>query len=349
MKNMQLFSCLLFATIATHCMESDFAKAFILSPAEGAGKPQNPWDAIDCEKIQQALNDDYSHYCKNQLIEYKKTPFTPQHMQHITSMSTMYTGNDHCLRNLYGVKDEEENHFPHIAIQKFDLPVLTWLVQNFMYYPKNKHKKGFLETCIDHLSCNLDAEKKQIAYDMLNAIIQNYGNRLALSIRQPTVEKLIRLQIEHRKHLKIDILDHISITPLLTQQDEKQPIDLSTLYQQVADAEGNTFSHNIVNASDIDELYQLIQNNRVSPAPNKAGKTVVDLALANFQSYVKHLSRFPNESNELDDLFDSVVWGDTPKRSRCCLFMLLNYIQSKRTHTMLVSFSPCCDKHTVKK
>ncbi len=309
MKNAQIFSCLLFTAAATHCMEFDN------HPTPQKQEPTNPWNAINYLEIEQSLNADYRNYCTNRLIEYKKTTFTPQHMQHIEQMAITYTGNNNLKKILYNVRDEEDNHFPHIAVQKFDLPTLTWLVtQKLIYYPKNKQNKGFMEACIDHLSPhnNINTEKKQIAYDMLNVIITNYGNRLALSLRKPIVEKLITLQIEHKKQHNNDILAHIVFTPLLAQDENNNVaiIDLPTLYQQVTDADGNTFSHIVVNKNDVQTLYQLIKDNRVSPTPNKAKKTVVDLALANFQCYIK--SHYMNDSSshkeqELDETLDALA------------------------------------------
>ncbi len=199
MKNTQLFFYLLFITITTHCMEP------------------NPWAAIDCHKIEQTLFTDYRNYCAGQLEEYKQTTFTPQHMKHIEDMAITYTGYNHYKSTLYDVRDKEDNCFPHIAIQKFDLPTLTWLVRQRIYYPKNKQGKGFIEVCIDHLSPhnNIDAEKKQIAYAMLNTIITNYGKRLGISLRKPIVENLIALQIEHRKQHNNNVLADIVLTPLL--------------------------------------------------------------------------------------------------------------------------------------
>jgi hypothetical protein len=302
-------------------------------------EPANPWKAINCTTTEQGLSLDYSTYCKNRLIEYKKADFTPADMQKIEDMAITFTGHNNYKSALYDARDENDNYFPHIAIQKFDLPVLTWLVtQQHTYYPKNKQDKGFAEACIDHLypHNNISDEKKQIACNMLNAIITNYSHQLNRSLRQPIAEKLILVQIECRKAYKSNIFENIDIKPLLAHGPDKnlEPIKLSALFQQVTDANGNTISHIIAQECSPNTLHKLIRNKWVSPAPNKNGKTVLDIAQLNFQ----HFTRDPLLIN---------LQTEESSRARCCLFMLLRYIKSKQGETLGEQFT-CCDKHIIK-
>ena len=139
---------------------------------------QDLWNSINCKAVDSSLLTDYCSYTKSSLQKYKTTDFTPADMEKVKERSITYLGR-HELGALFNACDEQKNHFPHVAIQKGDLPVLTWLMnQPYIYYPINADCKGPIELCIDQISPknNISSEKKEIAHKMLDLLTANYTN-----------------------------------------------------------------------------------------------------------------------------------------------------------------------------
>lgn len=335
MKYIHLLSCSLIATLSLNGMDALIAKI----------APTNPWQEINCVTTQQALQSDYNNHVKDCLLEYKKIGFTPEKMDTLKNMSLACTGNDQ-LFPIFKARDEENNYFTHIAVQKFDLPMVQWLMNQttFTNYPYNKAKKGCIEICIDHLSptnsiCydNISYDQKNTAFAMLDVMTKRYENNLSIFLRKPIVEKLITLRInlqEAHRYADAVALKNDFITRFLTQANGKAPLDLKTLYQTVNIPEtGNTLSHAIVENHDDNALYELIKNDHVSPSKNKIGLTVLDLALKCFQEYTQQPQQFETQPADA-------------ARARCCYFMLLKYILTIKQNKAY-DYKECCDKHPI--
>jgi hypothetical protein len=329
MKNMQLLSCLFFATIATHCMESS----------------TNPWKKIDCNAVEKSLNNDYHNYLKNRLEAYKTTDFTQQDMSNLQTMGNFITGkpDTHLLYN--HIRDEQGDSFITIAVKKPDLPIVNWCTA--VGKARRISHEDFntcITTCMRYLSPKeTNDSKRKNTYDILKrltlkrahiAIIPALQSKIN---RENLIKQLILLQLKHTKHNSNFVIEDELITQHLTSgENDQSPIKLTDIYQQVTDKKGNTLSHIIVNNQNPDELWELITKEYVSPLENKDQKTIVALALTHFQSFSQDAT-----------LFD--VYPDQSKRAHCCLFMLLKYVKAKQTGKELSSFPSCCDKHIVKK
>lgn len=325
MKYIHLFSCALIAHLTLHSMEQD--------------KQISPWQAINCAKVRETLKTDYRNYVQSRLLDYKKTTLTSKDMDHIRDLGVTYTGSStEYYSHVFYVRDEDENDFTKIAVQKFDLPMVQWLVaQCYITYPLNKEKKGCIELCIDHLSpanqSKINDEQKKSVYEMLDILTKTYEDELSFNSRKSIVEALITLRINFEnsyKYADLPLLKNEFFTRFTTKKN-KDPLDLNALYQTVtATPDLHTLSHMMAKHRDANQLYELIKNDYVSPIKNKDGKTVLDVALYKFQKYIKNLNA---KKIEVDN-------------ARCCLFMLLKYIKSKQAGA-LTNDVDCCSKHPI--
>src|SRR5213075_792181 len=91
---------------------------------------------------------------------------------------------------------------------------------------------------------------------------------------------------------------------------------LSTIYQQISDASGNTFTHVLVEQELSDELFEWIKQERVSFAQNKKELTPLDIALAKFRHFTQNVALIDSDKSSFE-------------KRKCCLFMLLNYCKTK--------------------
>jgi hypothetical protein len=321
---------LFFTTIVVHGMEHNQQIA--------------SFNDIDCHAVYNSLRDDYRAYTQQCLEKYKKSSFTPHDMENIKNKSDTYTGHS-TVTPLFKACDEHNNHFPHIAIQKYDLPVLTWLMMHkYPSYPINNDGKGFIELCIDHLSPNnsIDDKKKEIAHEMLNLLTTTYAHCLSLALRKPIVQRLLTLQLEHQQQFNNSLYSNFFITALtdvcisrfLTEGiDNINHLDILSLYQQATDPKtGNTFTHNALIRADADGLYDLIKKNYISSIKNKAGLSPCELALKIYEQFIR----------------PTIITTDkTSTRFYeycCCITMLLNDQKKKNNNGTIMQ---CCDKHVI--
>jgi hypothetical protein len=153
-----------------------------------------------------------------------------------------------------------------------------------------------------------------------------------------SLQKLIALQLDYKKlgkelPLKSELFLQL-INFHISQEDERELAIalLSKSYQQAADeANGETFTHLLIEQELSDELFEWIKQERVSLAKNKAGKTPVDTALERFRQFTVNGLTTPK--------------NDSFQKRRCCLFMLLNYCKTKSGQS--AKFQNCCDQHIV--
>ena len=140
MKNVHILSCALLTSIAAHCMEQNPSiltpttqspswintlESIIQQEKENsplANPPFYTWQNIDVSVIAKSLDNDYRSYLTNRLIEYSKADLTSQDMEQIENMNFIMTGikNKDVLTSYLnnGIRDEKQNNFLHIAIEK---------------------------------------------------------------------------------------------------------------------------------------------------------------------------------------------------------------------------------------
>lgn len=331
MKNMQFFSCLLFIAMTMHCME-----------------PENSlWKKIDCNAIENSLNTDYNNYLKNRLEEYKKTDFTPQNVSCLTKVGTLITGNPLVDFPYYDIRDEQGNTFIKVAVKKMDLPFVDWHVtKQGAHCITRDDFNACIATCMQYLKpsktpTETDETTKNTTHEILKILTIKQGDQASIftlrdkPCRENLIKQLILLQLKHKKRNTTFTIEDTLFTQHLTSgEDDKSPIILSDLYQTVTDKKGNTLSHIIVDLHNADELYELIKKNYVSPAANKSCKTVLDIALNHFQSFIQ------DPGMTFGDIYPEKI-----NQARCCVFMLLTYIKLKQTGKL--PNHQCCNKHVI--
>ncbi len=337
MKHIQLFSCLLFTAIATHCMENQ--------QNNQQAAPENPWKAINCQAIEKNLNDDYDSYLKQRLEDYKTNDFTQQTMTDLQTMGNFITGKQNIGLPYNHIRDKQGDSFITIAVKKRDVPIVNWHTTIIRRnYISQKDFNTCIATCMQYLSPKeTDKTKRDTTYTILKRLTLKHGHYTIVPLlrnksdRKNLIKQLITLQIKHKRHSSNFVIEDELITQHLTSgENDQSPIAIADIYQMIANKKGNTLSHLVVTSQDPDELWKLITKEYVSPFPNKEEKTVLNLAHAYFQSFSKDAASFD-------------IYREESQHARCCLFMLLNYIKSKQNNQELATFTPCCDKHTVKK
>lgn len=291
--------------------------------------------SIDYKSIEESLKNDYQEHLKSFLEEYKQTDCTPENIDNILTMSSSMTGHKN-LDYIHFVKDDQQNTFLKIAIQKTDLPTVRWLIeQGNTKYHTNQNHYDYVNLCVKQLSPETDKAKKDTAYNILKTVVEPYKTlSMDKEWRKYFIKEMVSLQLQHKKYRTNFIIEESLLTPFLTQGIEKTQIDinLENIYQRVTDEDGNTLTHIIVNLPDADELCQLIHKNYVSPLKNKEHLDALALAIKNFRVFSQDTSLFDRKP------IDSM-------HARCCYFLLLAYITRKRNENPADCF--CCDKHAI--
>lgn len=329
MKNKILLFYAIFTSITLHCCEQQNQLNYI--------------NQINCRKIEQTLSDNYITYARKCLEEYKITDYTPQKMSDIISMGHYITGHSYFPYNC--IRDENGDSFIRIAVNKLDLPMINWQITQYGCHCITQEDFNYcIKQCINQIHPNKTArntDEKNIAYDILKILIAKNGkcsfyiyDLHTKQYREDLIKQLILLQIKHTKYQSMCPINKELLEEYTSiNGDDQSLILLKDMYQNITNKKGNTLSHVTVESQNADELYQLINKNYVSFAPNKAGKTIVDLALDHFQMFtqdVSHVNMLPEKAT----------------RARCCLFMLLQYIK-KMESKALQNEHKCCDKHVI--
>jgi hypothetical protein len=329
MKNKVLLLYAIFTNIALHGSEQQNQLNYI--------------NQINCRKIEQTLSDNYITYARKCLEEYKTANYTPQNMSNIISMGHYITGHSYFPYNC--IRDENGDSFIRIAVNKLDLPMIDWQITKYGCHCITQEDFNYcIKQCINQMHPNKtakNADEKNIAYNILKILIAKQGKNSfyicdlkTKQYREHLIKQLVLLQIKHTKYQSMCPIDKELLEEYTTIDDNDQsPILLKDMYQNITNKKGNTLSHVTVESQNADELYQLMNKNYVSFAPNKAGKTIVDLALDHFQMFTQ-------------DVSNVTTLPEKAKLARCCLFMLLQYIK-KTDSKALNNEHKCCDKHVI--
>jgi hypothetical protein len=290
-------------------------------------------ESIDYESIEASLKNDYQEHIKSFLEEYKQTDCSPDNIDNILTMSSSMTGHKN-LEFIHFVKDDQQNSFLKIAIQKEDLPTVRWFIEqgNTKYHTAENHY-DYVNLCVNQLSPKTDNTKTNNSYNILKTIVEPY-QKLSMdkAWRRYFVKEMVSLQLQHVKHRTNFVIEESLIKPFLTPSpQETQPdINLANIYQRVMDENGNTLTHIIINLPNADALCSLIQKDYVSPLKNKDNLDALALATKNFRIFSQDTSLFDLKPTE-------------SMQARCCYFLLLKYITTKLNTTPVDCF--CCEEH----
>ena len=327
MKNVHIFSCLLLTSITAHCMEQnqiDF------------------WKGIDYRAVEQSLQDNYKNYLKHNLELYKNG--AQANFDELIDMSNLMIGQSNGIDFLRQTHDEQNNLFIHAAVNNRDLPAVQYLLTKDAanQWGSNIHKQMAFDLCIEQLlpqAIDNEQNKKSTSLEMLAQIINNMIKCIDhKELIKKCITKLISLELAcyaHQSSVNAFVKGTILEELLVKASDKNQPLSLNTLYQQITDQEtGNTMSHVAVGHQKADHLYGLITRDCVSPARNKEGLTVADIALKKFQFFTQEPSLFEMQKEEAT-------------QSRCCLFMLRKFILLKQKDQAFDITCNCCDQHVI--
>lgn len=298
---------------------------------------------IDYKKIEKTLLDDYLAYAHKKLEDYQTTDYTPKKMWDIGRMNQLMTGNQYGSFPYNAIRDEQNNNFIKTAVKKMDLAIVDWhVLRSGAHCIPQEDLNYCLDICTETLNPknNIPTTEQNTAYNILKILATKQGDSHSLftlrlkSCREQLVKQLILLQLKQKKRQSPVFIEQEFIEQQLTSgKNDQSPIVLTDMYQTVANKKGNTLSHIVVQLQNPTELCELINKNYISPAPNKAGKTILDLALHHFQTFTQDPSSFD-------------LYPEAATQARCCLFMLLKYIKSKQ-NGYVSSLYDCCDKHII--
>lgn len=315
MKKTLLILCMLFNAMAIQCMNL----ALI--------------EDINIDEIETSLNDDYQNHIKSFIEEYKKTNGSPENIDGILTMSSSITGHKNS-EYIHSVKDDEGNSILTIAIGKIDLPTTHWLIeQGNTKHHSNKDYYDYVGLCVKQISSGANDTTRITAYNILKTVVEPYKARnMDKKWRKYFIKEMIALQLQHKKNRTDFIIEEDLLTPFLTQepQNNNATISLAAMYQKVTDEDKNTLTHIVINLADIDELEKLIRKDYVSPLKNNDNFDALQLATQNFQKFSQHTSLFDSDTTQA-------------MNTRCCYFLLLNYMLKKRKENVADCF--CCPKH----
>jgi len=302
----------------------------------------------DYQAAHKTLEADYKMYLRNRLQEYEKTDVD---MNELVAMSKTMTRADFSFC-IYTVRTDEGNDFFHVATQKIDVPTIQWLYENIeQHRPRllisgatqlNGCSQTPFDLCINQLQPyeTCPSQLKNV-FEILKSTI-NHIAQVSHSIffyleeyKEECLKKIIALQLAHKQINSTCIIPQELLDALIPDKKRsQQPPLITTLYQAAANkVSGDTFTHFIVEQENPDELFEWIQQGRVSCVKNNAGFSPLDLALNKFRNFT--------QNPHLIDL-TSTGFNNT----RCCLFMLLNYYRLKSEQTERY-FDQCCDKHII--
>ena len=319
------FACLIFNTTTLYTSEK-----------RGVVQALPSWNSA-----RQILKKDYKTYLQNRLEEYKKTDIdvTPINMDELVTMGVRITGYDR-THEIGNIADEAHNRFIHIAIEKDDLPAVQWICANpkFIGTPINKKGQSPLDLCIEKLTpCSIDQQKDSVTHKILYALIERTAKVCSPvnPYKTACLKKITALHLAYKQAShELDLTPELIRCLISAEKLAEEQAFLSTIYQETTDADGNTFTHVLVEKELADELFDWIKQGRVSFAKNKAQLTPVDTALANFRFFTQNVA---------------LIDGNTTSfaRKKCCLFMLLNYLKIKSGQAANTHFNHCCSNHIV--
>jgi hypothetical protein len=292
------------------------------------------------------LQNDYKNFLAGHLRKYKEGSFPYIDIQRMENTYSDMTNKKSlsflgdCLHK--DVCDEEGNTFVHYAAKNIDLKTTEWAIK-CMKRPlsiPNKLNKEPIDLCIDQLMPGELESNKESVYKVFSALVTGYDKiGFDYEHRRSFLKKIVTLEFEYIKRgtafpFKIDdVLKYFS----------KQDIQLSDIYQEICDEEGNTFTHMLVSHHSSDMLYTFLIKNYITLAINKEKEDPVILAQKNLLKVGHDLFEQCAPNKDFD--ITKISQGDNKKKC-CCYYMLLNLQKKMDGNT---DFKQCCDKHLIEK
>jgi hypothetical protein len=303
------------------------------------------WGEIECKTQENKLEDNYKNYLLDSLKQYKKllnSQFTSDDRDYMFAtqkrMSNKLDLSKLSVMLHKDIVDEKGNNFVHIAIEKRDIESLRWLI-DAMQHPlsiANKEEKEPIDLCIDLLKPEAKDSFKQSAHDMLEILTAGYDKiNFERSHRIIFLKKIIQLQLEYIKQGSRFKLKDVLFTRFLASNSAEKAIELSEIYQEVCDKEGNTFAHILVEQGLSDMLYEFVKKDYITFAKNNNEQNAFDLA-----------EKLCPEHDSDTDSSGSLEMSKDVDEAYCCYRILLNYLKQQRNDK---NFKRCCDKHIFKK
>lgn len=340
MKNILLPFWLFLSAVTLHGME--FSRT--LSTCSNSRYSDSKKPIKDDVNTTKEMKGVFKTYLANRLKEYTKTVFPRERIDEIQKMydqminkkSLSYLSK--CLHQ--DVVDEDGNTFIHSAIKAKHLYMVEWLT-SVMKHPlsvPNKDGKEPIDVCIEYLVPTAQKDGREEAYKILDVLTSGYEKvNFDYNHRRNFLNKIVTLEFTHIQKgtdfvLKEDILQRF------TKQDTPDCIELSEIYQEVCDAEGNTYTHMLVDRHLADILYKFIEKGYITFAKNKhQKKDPLTLAVENLSEVAGRLldTCAPNKD------FDITKVSQEDKQKRCCYVMLLNELKRQSND----DYKACCNKH----
>jgi len=299
---------------------------------------QNEPCIIDYEKRECILRDDLKKALKERLENYRiSDQFTPQHMEDILGVINLTTNGSESSDYIHSIKDDKQNGFFQLALNKGDFSVIQWLLaKGNINYHSEKECADFILFCNGQLSPTIEQYKRDNAYNILKSVIEHYKTNIVFEKnKQYYLEIMIMLQLQHRALATKFIIEEELLTPFLPQGQAHSLNVLSDMYQKTTDEKGNTLAHIIIEQYDADELHKVMKKNYISKeVKNNDGKTVYDIAFDKHREFTQNPALISERSEEA-------------QATRCCYFMLKRYFAGNQND--FNKTKDCCNQHIVTK
>jgi hypothetical protein len=198
-----------------------------------------------CKIASQALETEYTKYAINKLEEYKKNGHID--MNELVEMGHLITRPNNPTKQLLhqNIKDQNQNHFIHIATEKSDTSTVDWLFknddQNFIHM--NAHREYPIDVCIKQLSPSAFNSNARPIFDLIVRHTAKLSESKHDDFKQLCLKKIIKLQLDYAKCGQNFIVDEELLQSLIPKTVlAQQPSFLSMMYQEITDEDGNTLS-----------------------------------------------------------------------------------------------------------
>lgn len=303
---------------------------------------------VDYKAVHQQLRGFFKSYAIKQLKKYEEED-TIDMNELIKVGDTVTKSKDVTAQLLHSdIKNEHDNRFIHIAVQKKDLTRVEWLLmkgdKNYVYI--NAAQEYPIDICIKQLQpkdSNDQSEQSMIdsspksrqIFDLLISHIAKLSDYDEFKIL--CLKKIVALKLKHKRCKSNFLIEKELLQSLVPGTLDQQLLVLSTIYKEtVDDTDGSTLTHILVEQENPDELYELAKDDQISWMKNAKGRTASDIALARFLEAVEKIA---------------VVGADEESMNKrgCCLYILMHCLRNidKKKGIAVTPLGNCCDKHVL--
>ena len=192
MQNIHALSLILFTSCAAYTME------------------QQQLALPDWEGTYQLLQDDYPHYVKAKLEQYKEADISTWNVGDLEKIGKIILPNQYIGKRLEIVAttvDEDNNSFLHYAVEKNDAKTFDGLLcfsrpgiteSNRNFNAKNGSRETPFDLCIKKLSPHIPAEERAVAEKIFEALVSHIKElRHCSHAKKEWLDKIIALQLHY--------------------------------------------------------------------------------------------------------------------------------------------------------